>query len=81
MLSYNLTTVTVDRSASVRAEFTPGFRIQTVADKGATMALPAEVIVLAKDCAGEGKERRTKVGSDACGEAEVLAFAHIIKYA
>ena len=50
-------------------------------DKGVITALPAEAIVLAKACAAEKKEKRTKVRSGASGETEVLAFAHSIKYA
>ena len=68
-------------SLSVRAEFNPGFQLQIVADKGAITALPAEVIVLAKACTAEKKEKRTKVRSGASGETEVLAFSHSIKYA
>ena len=68
-------------SLSVGAEFNPGFQLQIVADKRAITALPAEVIVLAKACAAEKKEKRTKVGSGACGETVVLAFEHSIRYA
>ena len=49
-------------------------------DKGAVTVLPAEVIGLAKDYAAEMKEKRTKVRPGTGGKAEVLAFAHSIKF-
>ena len=67
-------------SLSFGAEYKTGFELQVVTDKGAVTVLPAEVIVLAKDCAAENKEKRTKVRPGAGGKAEVLAFAHSIKF-